>query len=381
MMRVDGKRVPLLFMCAVLMLATVSSAFTVQRASAAQMTNRSLTLVSSGAVGGSTPGGVVRHQFAFTIPSNTSIGSLRFEYCNTAADVGTGTCVTPAGLVTTGATIDSQSGPVTGFSVHSSTASNNGRVVLTRAAATGTGAVTYRLANITNPTATNTSFYVRISTHASADGTGAATDTGSVVASTANQIQLTGIMPESLIFCTAEDITANASNVPDCSTATDATVDFNQLFSPSDTATAKSEIACSTNATFGYAITVHGTTLTSGSNTIAAMGVTGNPTTTSTKGIAQFGMNLVANTTATSTVAVGSAISPASDSVNLWGRPATGYSTPDNFKFESGNVVADSDSKPTNGQILTASYIVNVPGNQVAGTYTSTLTYIATATF
>ena len=54
------------------------------------------------------------------------------------------------------------------------------------------------------------------------------------------------------------------------------------------------------------------------------------------------------------------------------------------FKFLSNDAVAKSDNGgagPTNSQIYTASYIVNVAGGQLAGTYTATLTYICTSTF
>ena len=66
-----------------------------------------------------------------------------------------------------------------------------------------------------------------------------------------------------------------------------------------------------------------------------------------------------------------------------------GYGTVDNFAFQNGDVVANSgytaggpgSPVASDSQIYTASYIVNVPGSQAAGTYTTTLTYICTPTF
>jgi hypothetical protein len=139
-------------------------------------------------------------------------------------------------------------------------------------------------------------------------------------------------------------------------------------------------MAASTNAANGYSITVHGDTLTSGSNTIPAMGATAAPA----RGTSQFGMNLKANTTGVSTVAVGAEVAPVSNGTDLRGQASTDYRTVDQFKFVSGNPVAASDFNtpgPTNAQIFTASYIVNVAGSQIAGTYTTTLTYICTPTF
>jgi hypothetical protein len=139
-------------------------------------------------------------------------------------------------------------------------------------------------------------------------------------------------------------------------------------------------LAASTNANSGYNITVNGPTLTSGSNTITAMG----SSTTGVRGTRQFGMNLKANTISTSTPAVGTEVAPAANGTNFKGEAVTGYNTIDNFKFVSGDSVADSGNGglgPTDSQIYTVSYIVNVSGGQPTGTYTTTLTYICTATF
>lgn len=366
--RTNGK---LFTIGALLLVATVTTVFGAQSAEAAQITNRSLTLQAGATDGGSKPGGNVKHQFTFSVPSSSNVGSIQFLYCTTAG----GTCTTPTGLVTTTATVTNQIGG-TGFTLVNTT---NGAPYLTKTAVPLTGAVTYQLSNITNPTTTNQAFYVRISTFSSINATGGATDAGTVAASTATQIQLTGTMPESLIFCTGATIGITAS-IPDCTIPTSGAISFNQLFSPTDTATATSQMAASTNAVSGYSITINGPTMTSGSNTIPAMSSIAG----SIHGIGQFGLNLKANTVATSTTPVGSEVSLPSDGTNLRGQAVAGYNTVDNFKFLSGDSVANSangGAGPTNAQIYTVSYIVNVPGNQASGTYVSTLTYICTATF
>jgi hypothetical protein len=361
-----------------------------QHASAAQITTRSLTLQAGATDGGSKASGVVRHLFTFTLPSSTNVGSIKFQYCTTAADVAPATCVMPTGLVTTSATLTSQNG-ATGFSIVNTT---NGAPYITRPAAAANGAVSYQLSNITNPDGTscglaspatpNCTFFVRISTYASIDTTGSTTDTGTVTASTATQIVLDGIMPESLVFCTGGSIGTNVGGVPDCSTASSGAISFDRLFSPTDTAITSSQMAASTNAGSGYAITVNGTTLTSGSNTVTAMGTA----TTGVHGVSQFGMNLKANTVATSNPAIGIEVAPAANGVNYRGQAyingAANYGTVDNFEFNSGDTVANSGNgglAGTDAQIFTVSYIVNVPGSQPAGTYTTTLTYICTPTF
>ena len=361
-----------LFLSVLLLTALIASVFSTQNTYAAQITTRSLTLQAGGTDGGSKPGGVVKHKFTFTAPSATAVGSIAFVYCTTASG---GTCVTPTGLVTTSATVTGGTGWATSATIVNTT---NGSPYLTTTAATA-GTISVTLATVTNPTTTNQTFFVRISTYVATNATGAPIDTGTVAASTATQIVLTGTMPESLIFCVGLTI-SSTNGIPDCTIATTGAVTFNQLFSPTDTATATSQMAASTNAASGYSITINGVTLTSGSNTIPAMATA----TTGVRGTGQFGLNLKLNTVATSTTPVGTEVAVPADGVNFRGQAATGYSTVDNFKFLTGDVVANSangGAGPTNAQIFTAAYIVNVAGNQASGAYTSTLTYICTATF
>lgn len=381
----SGVRRPWILLCvAVLVVASFLPFLNSSNAYADQITNRSLTLVNGATDGGSKPGGVVKHLFGFTLPSvgSPNVGSIQFKYCTTAA----GTCTMPTGLDTTSATIGSQTGFGSGsFTIDHST---NGSPFLTRGVTNlaANTAATVRLDGITNPTTANYSFFVRISTFATNNATGTPIDAGVVTASTATQVVLTGVMPESLVFCVGQEVLTTAG-VPDCTRATPGAIDFNQLFSPIDTAVAMSQMAASTNAGYGYVITINGNTLTSGSNTVTAM----TSATTSNKGQSQFGLNLRANTSGAATSFPGTGVytsadaSPAANGTNYKGQPYTGYGTVDTFKFADGDTVAKSDNGGTAGasdaQIFTASYIANVSGSQAAGTYTTTLTYICTALF
>lgn len=367
---------------AVFLLAVIiSPLLTMKSVSAAQITARSLTLLAGATDGGSKAGGVVNHRFTFTVPSvgNTNIGSIQFNYCTQAA----GACTAPTGMSATAATFGNETGSsVTGFSKLSSTANS---FIVTRASAsvTANSTVIIQLNNVTNPTTNNTSFYVRITTYSGTDGATGPIDNGTVAASTAEAIVLSGVMPESLIFCTGATVNVN------CSSSTSGTISFDRLFSPTDTAVATSQMAASTNALNGYSITVNGATLTSGSNTIPAMASQAAPA----QGTSQWGLNLRANTTAVSTPAFGAEISPSSNGSTHKGQAYTGYHTADQFKFATGDVVANSASSggalgtvgvapgPTNSQVYTVSYIVNASGIQPPGTYTTTLTYICTALF
>lgn len=354
-----------------LMLGSIAGMVIPSNAHAAQITGRSLQLIGASGNGGSEAGAAVDELLTFTVPSTGIVGSIGFLYCTTAD----GTCTTPTGLLTTSATLATQTG-YTGLTIDNTA---NGDPYLTASSASSVSGGTqliYQLDNVTNPTTTNQTFYIRISTYTSANATGTPIDTGNVAASTATQIVLSGQMPESLVFCVGATI-GDLSGVPSCTTATPGVVSFTTLFSPTAAATATSQMLASTNATHGYVITINGPTLTSGTNSIAALSTAN----TSINGISQFGLNLVANTTATSTPAVGINITPASGTTGYNGEAMTGYNTPDTFQFVSGADIADSTSTGTNAQIYTTSYIVNVPGDQPAGTYTTTLTYICTPTF
>lgn len=376
--RIKGSRGILL--CIVLVVATITSVFQSMNVNAANITTRKLELqAGTGGTfdGGSKPLGVVNHLFTFTVPTTANIGSIKFQYCTTASD----TCTTPDQIVTTAATDGGETG-ATGFTLNNAV---NGSPYLHRTAESiaATTVVSYRLNGVTNPSATIPTFFVRISTYNSVDTSGSAIDSGTVAASTATQIVLNGTMPESLIFCTGATVGLSAGLVPDCSTATPGVVKFNQLFSPTDTATATSQMAASTNATGGFVIGVSGKTLTNGIYTIAPMTTRA----LGTRGKSQFGMNLKLNTATTSSPAVGLEIAPI-PGAGFKGQAAAGFDTQDEFKFEEAptfiNTVANSangGAGPTNAQIYTASYIVNVPGSQTAGLYTTTLTYICTATF
>ncbi len=390
-----------IIICSVIIFSPIFILIQGNSAGALQITTRSLLLQSGdahGSVGsqvidgGSTPSGIVRHRFTFTLPTSGDLGSIKFTYCTQPGAI-SDPCTAPTGLSVASATLetDTLASSDSDFSMQGSIPTSSFYITRTAASISANTVAVIGVNNVTNPSAVNTTFYVRISSYPTTDASGSPTDYGVVAASTGRDIVLTGTMPESLVFCAAEDITVNG-NVPDCAGATDGAISFNQLFSPSATAYAISEFAASTNASNGYAISIMGPTLTSGTNTITAMSTAG----TSSIGTSQFGMNLKENDIAGYGTPVGVEVSPAYDVPTKYlGVAATGYDTSEEYKFtptsnfvagdeteisKSGDNVATA-SGPTNAQLYTATYIVNVPGSQPAGSYTTTLTYICTANF
>ncbi len=357
-----------------LSVAVLAASIIPSSVTAAQITARKLTLsTSSPAASAAT----TTYTFNFTVPTTgTPIKSFDVQVCDLAA----GTCNIPTGFSISSATLASQPtgfGAASGWTVSTATAGRL-RILNASNATNPSGSQQVVFGNVQNPTTTNKTFYGRMTTYSDSAWT-TGLDTGTIAASTATQIILTGTMPESLIFCTGATI-STTGGVPDCATATAGSVSFDRLFSPTDTAVALSQMAASTNAASGYNITVNGATLTSGGNTVTAMSASG----VGVRGTSQFGMNLRANTVATSTPAFGTDVTPSSNGTNFRGQPLVGYAAIDNFKFVTGDSVANSGNAslgPSDAQIYTVSYIANVNGAQAAGTYTSTLTYICTATF
>lgn len=121
-------------------------------------------------------------------------------------------------------------------------------------------------------------------------------------------------------------------------------------------------LTAGTNASSGYSITVKGATLTNGGNIITAIGGTA---ASSTLGSEQFGMRISAS---------GSGSGVVSSPYDL----STSYA----YAADSGTTseVATA-SGPTADTDYSVYYIANIASNTEAGTYTTALTYVATANF
>lgn len=342
-----------LLIAIVLAFVTLQSVFNAQ-VSAAQITARKVTLSNSAGAATS-----VTYTFNFTVPSATVLQSMQAQICTTAS----GACSTPSGFVNSSSTLVSQPtnlGDASGWTVNTSTAgslciSKSGNV------AAPTGSQTVVFGGITNPTAQNTTFFARISTFSDAAWT-TGVDTGTVAASTAQSISLSATVDETLTFCTGTSGITTSS----CAGATGSSVALGTL-TPSSTGTGLSQMGVGTNGASGYAITVNGATLTSGANTITALAAQ----TASTTGTEQFGLNLRDNATPN--------IGADPDGAGS-GTPTSNYNTVDQFRFVTTDSVASKASSESFRRFQVA-YIANVDTATEAGTYTATMTYIATATF
>lgn len=279
------------------------------RAHAAQLTSRKLTLSSSangsitaGTAGTGTNGSKAKHTFDFTA-SGASIGSMEFLYCTTPLP-GT-TCTAPTGL--DASTVTSIGGTsATGWSLGTAgNAPTANRLRITRTAATFT---TVNLAfgmggsgtdYIKNPTTDNQAFFVRITTFSDTAYT-TTVDSGSVANSTAQQIDITAKVQETLNFSVGSPVSPATPPAPGatCAPLTDsgtmALGDADGVLSFSSAFDNHSYFRVSTNAINGTLVYYSGDTLKSGANTIASVGLTAGAGggTSSTPGTAQFGLAL-----------------------------------------------------------------------------------------
>ena len=334
----------------IILLVLATLAPTVEAAN--EMNDRNLTLSSS------VPSQSTNYTFNFSVEDEvTPIQSFESEICTTAS----GACVVPSGFDAGSANLINQPsgfGSSSGWSVDTSNADvlrmNNDS---NTTAPNTTQSVTF--GSVVNPETPNETFYARITTYENDDYTDEI-DTGVVAASTGEGVEITGFVPPILTFCVGVEISG------DCSTVSGDSIDLG-TFSPNTTSSGTSQMRASTNAGDGYVITVEGGTLASGSNTIDALT---SPTPSQTEQ-SQFGLNLREN----ANPEVGEDVSGDGS-----GEVEPDYNIVDEFVFNAGDAVASSTG-PTNANTYTASYITNIEPQQAAGNYSTTLTYIATATF
>lgn len=320
---------------------------------ASALSNRSLDLSSS------QPGLInAVHEYLFTFTNSNLVGSMAFQYCSNDPFPDTA-CSSPSGIDTSSASLTNQGGE-TGFSVHANTNSN--RIVLARPAATLIlpQASEYEFSSITNPD-TPGSYYVRITTYSSTDGTGPTLDSAGLAFSINDRFAISTEVPPYLLFCSSVSIPGGS-----CANAVGQQISFGN-FSTNNTSTATSQFLVATNATSGVNVTVTGTTLTSGNFQIPNLN---NPFASLT-GVSQFGINLRNN----SLPNVGAEPTGSGSVV-----PTPLYNGQEQFAFRPNSTVARSTGTSAPKK-FTVSYIVNVGNNQQAGQYSTTLGYIALASF
>ncbi len=127
-------------------------------------------------------------------------------------------------------------------------------------------------------------------------------------------------------------------------------------------------LAAATNAPGGYAVTYNGATLTSGSDTIDA-----NSGSTAAAGTEEFGINLRDNATPN----VGSDVTQSAGTCSY----ASGYGTADSYKFVASTTTTITSVSVPSDCTYTVSYVAAISSVTAAGSYSTSITYVATGTF
>jgi hypothetical protein len=319
--------------------------------SADQLLGRSLKL------GDSQANVSTNYEFGFDVNETTPIAAITFQFCSNTP-FPDDECTVPDGLDVSNAVLVNQSGN-TGFAVAPQTTAN--RLVLERNGAPATtGFSSYRLAGVLNPVSDG-SYYVRIQTYQTTQTTGEADNYGGIAFVINRNVEITATVPPYLLFCVG--VTVNGFN---CENVVGNYVNFGELSSRQATQ-GTTQMLAATNATDGYTIRVNGPTLTSGTNVIP--GLVGSDI--SRPGVSQFGMNLRANNSPQGGLDV---------TGSGGGLPTNGYNQINNYRFNSGDVVAVSNT-PDRARKYTSTYLVNITRTQAPGAYVSTLTYVALGSF
>lgn len=321
------------------------------KVSAAELGTRSLEL-SDNTAGTSS----VTYNASFQITTAGTLGSVEFEFCSNST-LPADPCDAPIGMDVSNAVFTQESG-ISGLTIRSTTANE---VLISRPpSAIGAVNATAIFGNITNPSSAG-SYYLRVLTYPTQDGSGSYTDNGGMAIAITSPINVQVQVPPYLYFCTGNTISGI-----DCTTASGDFIELGQLLT-TRTSSGQSQMVVATNAKNGYSIAATGSTLTSGNNTIPPLSADSPPQV----GISQFGINLRANTSPS----VG-----ADPSGSGGGLPTVNYDQPNLYHYVNGDIVATNGSVEA-GRKYTVSYITDISKSQPAGVYASTFTYVAMSNF
>jgi hypothetical protein len=314
--------------------------------------NRSVTISTS------TPSALAEYDFKLTLATLSDVGSIQLQFCGNTP-IFEYSCDAPTGLSTSNAALISQFGN-TGFTIDQ-VDSNSNTIILTRTpGVVNLSSSGYDFGGIINPSVSNQTSFVRITTYSSTDASGGYIDRGAVAFSTNNNFVVGAYVPPFLNICVGVTVTDN------CSQSQGDNLDMGTL-SAQTTGTATSQYAAATNDNSGYSVYVLGDTMTSGNNIIQAL----TNQTASRAGVPEFGINLRKN----SIPDAGS--DPVGDGTSL---PTSSYDSANLFSFVPGTELSNS-AESTDYNLMTVTYIANVPSSQAAGVYSTTLTYLASAQF
>jgi hypothetical protein len=369
--------------------------FFTHRADAAQIITRSLRLSSSangnvaiGAAGTGGNGAQTRHTFTFTEgDTGDTVGSAEFLYCTTPLP-GT-TCTAPTGM--DASTVASVAGTTAaGWSLGTAgnaPTANRIRITRTAGAITDTqnlafGAGSTGTDYIKNPTTDNDEFFVRITLFPDTAWTTAGGDQGTVANSTAEQIDITAKVQETLNFSVGTTATAAGAT---CAALTGSALglgDGDDVLSFQQSYDDHSYFRVSTNANGGTVIYYSGDTLKYGSNDINAAGDTA---VASDVGTEQFGLAVDDTNTQSADEFTFNSLSATAPYNDGQGTITDGGTA--SFAYDVDSVTAPVQIASTNPAATvtcdtgSVRYLGNIGTTTPPGIYTTTITYLALPTY
>jgi hypothetical protein len=318
----------------------------------------------------------VSYAFTFQPGTTSTIGSLKFEICDSplesvgcaasasggvnsnGADASAATFTSLTGTGCTGGTWAVGAGTGPGTSGTSRKLTNSGSAVSPTTAQT----CVLTFGAIVNPAGNNQHYYLRLTTYSDTAYT-TEVDFGGFALMTAQDLTITAAVQESLTFCIGDTSSSGCAS-PGTGAISLATGSGCPILSTSNVCTGVAYMAASTNANAGYSITFKGTTFTGPSDTITETGSGG---ATSSPGSKQFGL-------------AGTAISGGGS--GAWNATYNFGTNGSKYTFQNATTTnIASAGAATAENIYTITYAANVSNTTKPGQYTSTFNYVATGLF
>lgn len=275
----------------------------------------------------------VGYNFTLTAQNSTTVKRVEFQFGSTL-----GGSSLPSGMSTASAALNGAPTNLGGAGTWTidNTSSGTGLIKINNSSNTGSPSAnaTVNFSGITNPSSAQT-YYVRVSSYDTASSGGTLIDQSDIAFPIANSsVTVTAVVAETLSFSLS---------------ATSLTLSPNPMATGS-VATGSHTMSIATNASAGWNISAlsSSTTLTKGTDTIPFITNGG----TVTAGTPNYGV--------------------------AWSG-ASGHPSGDNNPSTIGTVA--SSASPTSGATTTATYKGAISATTPAGTYTSTVSYVATANF
>ncbi len=385
-----------------LMFASVMPLFNFENVDAAILPNRLIRISSSAA-----SATAVTYHVEFDIGSTGNVQGLVIDFCDETPIIGDTTCSAPAGFDLNGSGSVAVSGQSDGTGgtanlgtfTTATTANSDRTLILTAAspvAMTAGDTAYFDITTVTNPSTTNEAFFARIYTYATNTAAtsytvanpGSYVDAGGVALSTAQQITVTAKVAERLVFCVYTVGVGDDCENSDESGSSVILGDDNGVLSPlGPFVNREAKYSITTNASGDAVVTFKGSTLTSGANTIDAIGAT--PATVTTGGTEQFGLCVFEAAGSGMTIDAvydGGAGGECAGTTQTAGTTSTGGDNSAEFAFDVteaattyGDVLATKPAGDySTGVVVLAS---NIGNSTEAGIYTTVLTFIATGTY